>query len=195
MASKAVKALIKKLKKLGLEVMKTKSGHFKVVTAKGNVILPSTASDHRALLNVTSELRRRGVDVKKMAVAEWVALEEMDAGEARHHLKKSYAGVQAHHAREWAKIWNDELERTGSRHRAFLAANRWARDEAHLKAKEPEPVARPQEPVEEPERSRRGPGQGDLFQGRRRRQEGRLWRLRIAISEARGTRGASCDDG
>lgn len=59
-----VRQLLDKAKAHGCQIEHTNSSHIRILTPKGGtVILPSTPSDHRALLNARAELRRSGVKV------------------------------------------------------------------------------------------------------------------------------------
>lgn len=59
--NKSVMKLVKEIRANGYEVEKKKGGHIRVETSEGPIFFPSSPSDHRALKNARSLLRRRGV--------------------------------------------------------------------------------------------------------------------------------------
>jgi predicted RNA binding protein YcfA (HicA-like mRNA interferase family) len=58
-----VKRILKRLQAKGFKVKRTKSSHVCVTTPQGPVFCSSTPSDHRAIQNILSMLKRKGVDL------------------------------------------------------------------------------------------------------------------------------------
>lgn len=56
--------LIRKIRKAGWTVCKTKKAHWKVTSPSGeSVVLPSTPSEYRSMRNTRALLRRAGLEV------------------------------------------------------------------------------------------------------------------------------------
>ncbi len=56
--NKEMKQLLKEAEGLGFEVSMTRKCHYKLMHKKGIIIVSSTASDHRAFMNIRAEIRR-----------------------------------------------------------------------------------------------------------------------------------------
>jgi hypothetical protein len=60
-ANKEIRQVVRNLKRRGILVKPTKKAHFCVVTPAGPVFCSSTPSDIRAIRNLVSMLKRKGV--------------------------------------------------------------------------------------------------------------------------------------
>jgi len=63
MAAKEIKQIIREINAAGYEVLRSKGGHYKVMTQQGHLVfsLPSTPGRGRALNNLRASLVRKGV--------------------------------------------------------------------------------------------------------------------------------------
>jgi hypothetical protein len=65
--NKDIRRLAKEIRASGYRIERRKSGHYAIVDRHGRLrgVLPSTPSDHRALKNLETQLRRAGVVTRR----------------------------------------------------------------------------------------------------------------------------------